>query len=154
MQGQDREAGAADRLGQVEILLVAGEAVEQHNRRMRRRATGRVQHRIHRRAVTVDAHIGHAGRMRLVGTRIGDDGTGRLGGARDQGTARQFGGVGAKRGHKQRSGQHGQDSAHGESPSTGAAPYPVGPRGAKSWGRQPEPPLECRAFRWLCQPAR
>ena len=84
VQRQHREAGAADRLGEIEILLVAGKAVEQHHGRMGHGAARRIEHRVHRRAMAVDAHIGHAGRMRLVGMGIDDHGAGRLGRAGDQ----------------------------------------------------------------------
>ena len=65
---------------------------------MGRRARGGIEHRVHRRAVAVDAHIGHAGRMRLVGMGIDDHRVGGLGFANRQRRLGRLRGKGPGRG--------------------------------------------------------
>ena len=65
-ESQHVPADPAKRLGEVEIALVAGQAVEQDDRRLGASALGLEQQRIHVRPVRADQQLLVAGRMRGV----------------------------------------------------------------------------------------
>ena len=79
MGGFAAARAAAHRLRQVQIALVAGQAVQQQHGRMRPRAGGEEEERVHLRTMAVDQQLLVARRMRRIARRIDDCGAPRIG---------------------------------------------------------------------------
>ena len=74
VEGDGVPSGAPDGLGEVEVLFVPRQAVEDHQRGMKAGARGLVGHTVDEQSVAGDVEHGHSCRMRGVNRRVGKDG--------------------------------------------------------------------------------